>query len=83
MKNHFLLTVLLLMLCSMTMYAQKKITGQVLEPNGRRLLALLSLKKELQMEQLRILTENLNLRELRRNQLFRFLILDIKHKLLL
>lgn len=46
MKNHFLLTVLLLMLCSMTMYAQKKITGQVLEPNGQAIIGATILEKE-------------------------------------
>lgn len=45
MKNHFLLTVLLLMLCSMTMYAQKKITGQVLEPNGQAIIGATILEK--------------------------------------
>lgn len=45
MKNHFLLTVLLLMLCSMTMYAQKKITGQVLEPNGQAVIGATILEK--------------------------------------
>lgn len=45
MKNHFLLTVLLLMLCSMTMYAQKKIIGQVLEPNGQAIIGATILEK--------------------------------------
>lgn len=71
------------MLCSMTMYAQKKIIGQVLEPNGQAIIGATILEKELPMELLRILTETLNLRQIQRNQLFRFLILDIKHKLLL
>ena len=33
------------MLCSMTMYAQKKITGQVLEPNGQAIIGATILEK--------------------------------------